>query len=562
MIIKLITVAVHCVLLLGSISGHNVSAQQATPVRAEKSPLCTRENALDMIKQQIALTKTGDYLFRRATVLIRAADLLWPYDQEKARATFAEAFALAVEQEEENDRAGPRSVILRMEYPDYRYVVIRAIAKRDSAWAKELTQQILKPDRKRSTPRDDFHDLLTSERLLQLAREMLATDINTAVDLFTISLNYPASPMLTRFLYSLAAVNQPLADQLYAQALAVYSDKPIREFLYLQAYPFAWRDVLNTPIFVFFFEIPVNVVEKNRSLQRQLVQTMLRRAQQIELSWDEADSYRDPSGRVLPGALHLLKGLLRLEPKVRESFPDLLPPLIEVRDKILVSLSAEWQNILLPPEREISVTGDASLRAHLSEWLYFDRATTAIRNNQLDEAETLTAKVEGLEQRAYLHTEIARGLLRHDGTYARKLLDDAVNEAKKAGVSIFTVRTLLTASNLYAKIEPNRSIELLADAVNCINHIDTPDFYKDDQTLVKNAKGKTRGGMYGGEYDLRFFMPGLDPERAFREMAKIDFDTALLQSSALTDKLQRSLATLSLAEVCLAQTSPKPESKQ
>jgi hypothetical protein len=56
-------------------------------------------------------------------------------------------------------------------------------------------------------------------------------------------------------------------------------------------------------------------------------------------------------------------------------------------------------------------------------------------------------------------------------------------------------------------------------------------------------------------------MPGLDPESAFREMAKTDFDTALSQSSALTDKLQRAMSTLGLAEVCLAQPQQQPKEK-
>lgn len=34
-------------------------------------------------------------------------------------------------------------------------------------------------------------------------------------------------------------------------------------------------------------------------------------------------------------------------------------------------------------------------------------------------------------------------------------------------------------------------------------------------------------------------------------MAKMDFDTALSQSNALNDKLQRCLSMLALAEVCL-----------
>ena len=41
---------------------------------------------------------------------------------------------------------------------------------------------------------------------------------------------------------------------------------------------------------------------------------------------------------------------------MRASLPDLLPSLIEAREKILVSLSVELQKVLLQPGREISVT--------------------------------------------------------------------------------------------------------------------------------------------------------------------------------------------------------------
>ena len=603
----------HIVILLAFCVPATQVLAQSTPAGREKSPLCTRDSALDMIKQQVGFSKTFDYTHRRITVLIRAADLLWPHEPERARAAFTEAFDLAIEQEKENDRVGPRSIILRMRYPDYRYVVIRAVAKRDPAWAKDLTRQMLKPDTrdgKALAPRDSFHDLLTAERLLQTAREMIATDVNTAIDLFKVSLDYPASPMLTRFLYQFAEVDQERADQFYALALGVYGNKPVGQFLYLQAYPFGWRDMLNTPIFVFFYGIPARFAP-NPSLKRQFVQILLSRAQrELELSSDQLDAYRDPSGRVLPGAVHLLKGLMRLEPQVSTSLPDLLPPLIQAREKILVSLSVELQKILLQPGREISVTpeqtfderielaqkvpdayernaliatavlgsekerlaevlqaidkiGDASLSAHLLEWVYFHRALAAIKDKQFEEAEKLTDKIEGLEQRAYLHTEIARGLFNRDDvqTHARELLEDAISEAKKAGVNIFAARTLLTASNLYTKIDLSRSIEVLADAISCTNRIDTPDFFKDDQALTKAPQRKGRGGRYEGEYDFRFYMPGLDPESAFREMAKIDFDTSLAQSSALTDKLQRAMATLALAEVCLAQTQQQPKQK-
>lgn len=569
---------------------------QAKPARSEKSPLCTRDNALEMIKQQIALTKTFNNSIQRITVLIRAADLLWPHQQKSARAVFTEAFELAIDTEKENDAKPPRAWIIRMQAPDQRYVVIRAVAKRDLEWAKELIGQMLKPENRAAT-KDPFEDALTSPRLLDSASKLLSTDIVAAIQLASMSLKYPASSELTRFLYRLAEVDQQGADLLYGQALTVYADRPMREFLYLQAYPFAWRDTLNTPIFSYYVVPPDFRI--NQSLQRQFVQALLRRAQQaLEAPLDPGDMYRDPSGTLVPPTVQLLRGLIRLEPQVSA---DLLPSLTQAREKLLVSLSVENQKLLLQPGREISTkpeqsfdedvesalkesdvyerdeliatavlgsdkeslasvieaidkVSDSDLRAHLLEWLYFQRATFAVKEKQFDEAERLTAKVEGHEQRAFLNAEIARGLLnRRDAQlHAREVLEEAITEAKKAGVTIFAARTLLTAAILYTKIDPARSISVLSDAINCINRIETPDFVSDDQALEKRPRRKTKSGAYRGEYVFRFYMPGLDPESAFREMAKIDFDTSLTQSNALSDKFQRTMSTLALADRCLS----------
>jgi hypothetical protein len=562
-----------------------------------KSPLCTQDNALEMIKQQIAFTRTFNDSIRRITVLIRAADLLWPHQQDKARAAFTEAFELATEVEKETAQKGPRSIIQRLQTADQRYVVIRAVGKRDPAWAKVLTRQMLKRETDdRSSTKDSFSDSLTAEKLLYTAIEMISTDRNAALDLAKASLNYPAGFMLTRFLYRLAGVDQRAADQFYARALAVYGDKPMREFLYLQAYPFAWRETLNTPIFAFNYDVPASFVT-NHSLQRRFIEVLLRRAQQaLEAPVDQSDVYQDTSANWLPGPVHLLQGLIKFEPQVRESLPDLFPALLEAREKIFVSLSVETQKLFQQTGSELStpkdptfaeeiesaqdeldvdehdqliataVLGsekekqadvmvaideiiDGKLRAHLLEWFYFHRAAAAIKSKQFDEAERLAAKVEGLEQRAFLHTEIAKGLM--DSTRAREVLDDAITEAKKAGVNIFTARTLLTASNLYAKYDLNRSISVLADAINCINRMENPDF-SGEPALEKTPERRRKGGRYAGEYRLRFYMPGLDPESAFREMAKLDLDNAFALSSTLTDKLQRAMSTLALAETCLS----------
>lgn len=579
------------------------------PASAGQSPLCTRDNALDIIKQQLDVAKTLSYPFQRVMVLIRAADLLWPHQQDRARAILTEAFELATELEKENAERGPRSVILRMRYPDQRHVVIRAVAKRDPRWAKELTRQLLRLG-DASPTRDSFSDLLTAERLLDSARILITTDVNAAVDLARYSLQYRGSAGLTRFLYALARVNRRAADEFYSLALMAYAKKPVGEFLYLQAYPFGLPTSLNTPVFA-YYEVPpyLPATELSWYLRRQFVTLIVLRAQRaLEEPPDDRDNYRGPSGLVMPPTVNLLQSLMELEPHVKGPLLDLLPAVTQAREKLLVSLSAEMQKLLLQPGREISLPPtnnfdeeieaalkvpdvnrrenliatavlddrsnsqplekvlatiekivDANVREQLVDLICFRRAMVMINARQYGEAEKLISRVKGHEQRAYLYTEIAKGLLNnHQVGDASEFLDQAISEAKKAGVTIFAARTLLTASSLYAKLDLNRSISVLTDAINSINKIEDPDFVRDDQSKEIVA---ARPGGRSGDYLFHYYMPGLDPQTAIGHMAKVDFDTALAQSNALTDKLQRSLSTLALAEVCLErqQSQEKPK---
>ena len=572
---------------------------QSKRAGAGESPLCNRDIALDTIKQQIDFTKTFSFLGSRVTVLIRAADLLWAHQQDRARAVFTEALELATELEKENDEKGPRSLLLRMQYPDHRYVVIRAIAKRDPRWAKDLTRSMLRRG-DASSSRDSLSDLLTAERLLQSARTLIATDINAAIELARLSFSYPASFGLTHFLYALAQVDQRSADLFYTLALSNYASKPIREFLYLQAYPFRLPTSLNTPVFA-YYQVPSNLVtnEMNLNLQRRFVSLILQRAQKaLEEPSDPNEYYRDPSGFAMPPTVSLLRSLVELEPHLKGPLIDLLPGVTQAREKLLVSLPVELQKLLLQPGREISTApsknfedeiesalkvpdvnerenligttvlsdksnsqrlervveaidkiSDSNIRGHLLEAIYFRRAMVFINSRNFEEAERLVSRVKGHEQRAYLYNEIAKTLLtNHEReTYASEFLDQAIAEAKKAGATIFAARALLTASSLYMKIDLNRSIAVLTDAINCINKIENPDFVRDDQAK-ENLVPRPGGGR--GHFRIHFYMPAPDPQTVIGQMAKIDFPTALAQSNALTDKLHRALSTLAMAEVC------------
>lgn len=56
-----------------------------------------------------------------------------------------------------------------------------------------------------------------------------------------------------------------------------------------------------------------------------------------------------------------------------------------------------------------------------------------------------------------------------------------------------------------------------------------------------------------------FQTPGFNPENAFRELGKADFDGTLYQASNFTNKYLRAATSLALIEPCLE--PPKPPGK-
>ena len=576
------------------------SLAQSQPRGTNTSSLCTRNSALDLIRQQIEVSKTISDPVQRITVLIRAADLLWFVQEDKARAGFTEAFEVASQYEKEQ----PEPQMLLMFKPDQRYVVILAVAKRDSAWARKLTQQALKQNSQReneSTTKNSRSKVMTAQRLLASAQQLIPTDLNTAMELARTSLRYPASAEISRFLYKLAETNQQAADQFYLQSLTAYADRPMREFLYLTAYPFALSYGGDMPVFS-WYQIPSSFVV-NPALRRQFVQTLVHRAEQaLEVPLDEGDNFNQVSG-----AVHIWQVLTRIESPVRDSLPDLVEAVVQAKDRIFVSSSQEIQQLYVQPERitdtaakktfaeqiedtlktadpnkreefivqtilslsenervdvvmsAIDKIDDSTIRGTLKDWVYFNRANLATKEKRFDEAESLVSKIDGLEQRAFLHSEIARALFSKSETHAhgREVLDEAIVEAKKAGPNVFTARILLTASNVYSIADLQRSILVLGEAITYVNQIEDPDFSVIDRAIsnrfnpgMKEIKGKNYSRV------VHFYIPGLDPESALREMAKIDFNDAFSQTTSFTNKFIRATTTLAVADVCL-QRLPK-----
>ena len=202
--------------------------------------------------------------------------------------------------------------------------------------------------------------------------------------------------------------------------------------------------------------------------------------------------------------------------------------------------------------RVIDKISESSIREPLLNWYYYFSAQSLIASKDLREARKLAAKVTELDQRAYLFTQIAEESLKQteDQAEARDVLNEISQAISKAPKTIVTARALLALAYLYAKIDVNRGVEELGNAVKTINALESPDFSQ--QFVMMKIEGKTFGSF------ATLSTPGFNPENAFREMGKLDFDGSLIQATTFTDKSLRALTTLAVIEPCFA---AKPKKK-
>ena len=563
-----------------------------------KSSLCTRENSLDTINQQILTSRTYDAQIRRISVLIRAADLLWPYQKEKALATFNEAFELATQNFKENGdvegRASSSQFAARIPQPDQRYKVITALAKRDSAAARKLSEQAMQSDlqfvEQNASQNAEVKKKL-AEKLLTVAFGLIDTDPVAAANFARNSFQYTATLELPMFLYALAKTNRGLADAFYSDALAAYGASPMDQFLYLSSYPFGNnREVGEMPGYT-YYKVPNGFVP-NVALERAFTQKLLSRAKvALESPEESVPNYR------WTDLSQIWMALTRLEKQIGSSLPDLGEAATQTKDRAYASLSQSNQKRTSgvinnenqpkkgfdekveaaekladvarrdqelsfavtdgakdePIERLLNVIdkiSDDNVRGPLANWVYFFKSQALNKNKKFYEAHALAAKVNELDQRVYLFSQIAESLIKNeeDQTRIREMLDEIATAASKAPNTVVTARALLALANLYTKVDANRSIEQLGNAVRVINAIEKPDFSQ--QFVMMKIEGKTFGSY------ASFQTPGFNPETAFAEISKFDFDGTLSQSTNFSEKSLRSLTTMAVVEPCLKVEPP------
>lgn len=567
------------------------TAAQTVPINQQKddqntgSSQCSRASGLETLRQQVAASKLIDDTSQRISVMLRASDLIWVWDADASRSTFKDALDIANGDYQEKSERSRQSPTSASSVVDMRYKVIAAIAKRDLDWARKLSDQILKEQEDRAANEATNHseqNAATAEKLLSVAFSLLPSDEARAIVFATTSLRYPATTYLPVFLYKLSEVDKPAADQLYQRALSAYGGAPMNQFLFLSSYPFGNnREAGEMPNWTVYM-VPSNFTA-SPNLQRLFLTTLIRRAQLMNENPSETDS-----GARFSDSDQAWLALTRLKPQIDQFMPDLSAEAEGIRGALFTIHNQTEQQRLTnattsPPKRSFAETveqaerlanparreqqlalailhtkeepleqvveaaakiDDSDLRDNLLSWVYFERSQQAV-SQDLGLAQKLAEKVRELDLRAYLFSKIAEAAMKQTklDNKARELLEAVLDAAAKAPDTEVKARTLLGVAYLYSKIDANRSIAVLGDAVKCINRIESPDFSSD--YLERKVKGQAFTS-----YAI-LHTPGFNPENSFREIGKIDFDGARTLAASFANKYLRSMITLVLAEQCL-----------
>jgi hypothetical protein len=560
---------------------------------ADPGGRCNNEFARFLVEQQVADSRSVEETDKRIRILTRSADFIWKFDQPKAREYLSEAFKVANERFNEKgfEKRNEKGLIIHA--PDYRFEVVRSIAKKDADWAKRLLEQILKDYEKTAADRAELDKTREIDSILQIAVASVKTNPGLSWHLFR---RLMRSPLDTYWFFGLAqtaAEDRQFADQLYGELLKAYADQTPRRLLFLSAYPFAGGRILGIDKYSYGVSVPEGLTP-NLNLQQQFISMFLQRASRYAGDPESISRPRETTHFAEP--LYLVTALQELEPVVVERFPALLQRFSEARARAVGLLSDDMRKEMRDKEKRNANLGysfderlaevekadeegkltdfvivtllirdgadrteeqfrkilpwlekirDESVRADTINYFWFLRSHLAVTENRLEDAEKFAAKVPEIEHRAILLFETAESRLKEisETSDSLQILAEVGKVARQSDDSVAKARVLLGLASVYEKVNHIFALDELSDAIKVINKLEKPNLLS--SSVHRQISGK----------DFSFFtvfnMPGYDLESTFKLISKNDFEMSLSNAKALEDKYFRTLAVLAVAQNCV-----------
>ncbi len=186
-----------------------------------ESQSCDVEFVRQLVQQQVSDTNNTDETDERIKILIRSADFLWEIDEDKARDYLAKAFTIAEERFRElgfeRKKIGSYSGgDLTVGLPDYRFLVIREIAKKDREWADRLIKKSLEfYERDFKNRTDKLTNVAEIGSIMSIAFDTVESNPERSLSLYRIAMKYPLDRHWFWSFYMLWRKNPELANVIY-----------------------------------------------------------------------------------------------------------------------------------------------------------------------------------------------------------------------------------------------------------------------------------------------------------------------------------------------------------
>ena len=492
----------------------------------------------------------------------QAALLLWPYDCERARAIFRQAFqSLAREPLGQSDRRQLREELLNR------------IASRDTGLAEELARALVYLA---DNQKDARADAERRELLITVALQIVERDPYRAMALGQLSLGSPAtnreegaliSQNFARLLVLMRAVDSGLSDLLFSSAV-----------IRLERSQAINLDDIHT--LGSYLVSSVNSATKD-SISRQVIERFL------SLAFNQIMLHRNSEERgkpdEAPAVYFITRQLTDLFARyMPDRFKKVQRKIDEMNEASALDRTADLG--LAQPTSPADIAGDARASSNESERdsLYARAALGWLAKGEMNEAQSAARSIANRDMRDRVLAQIARrqtsegrideavavalrieddtarvsalvklagaALASRDRVRAIELLDEAEAEAIKAQPTVARAQSLLTIVSSFSAVDTVRAFEVMQSAIKSINEIPSPAGQK---RFTGNQQPDVVATASADLYNLNF-------ESTLSVLAQTDFDRALLLAQQLTIKDASLIAQLA---VCRGGLARAPETE-
>ncbi len=550
---------------------------------------CDARMARQLVERQAIESKSVSESDKRINILIRVAEYLWEKESDSARNYFAEAFKVAQERFKEKGIVNTSTVKFYYQAePDYRFSVIRAVAKHDAEWARKLTEEVLKSydEDKEKDKRDPFQKDQEISQSLRLAVTLFDTNQAAAIQVFRRLMNYPIVGDWFWVLYQIYGKNPQIAEQLYAELLAKQTQAPINRLLTLSAFPFGRNQTIQVNVFSSGTSAPANFTP-NVNLQRQFLTVLLNRI--IALT---PENLYPTETQMISEAGYALAALNQLASLIAQNLPEMNSDIARARQHATALLDEKTQKALdfnkdfqersvknfadrvndlevadakgtltdyaivqlilyAKTEEELKLIEpwldkikENSVREKSVNFFYFQSSKIALKEKRLTDARRFADRVPQIEHRAVLYFDIADEKLKEPLTKFETLeiLTEVFITAEKAPDTVEKAQVLLGVAFMFEKIDRFNSVNALGKAIQTANKLENPNLFT---SFVQQQIVGEKFGVFSG-----YSVPGFDLNRTFDQISREDFQNAISQAEGFSDRYLRTLAILASVKDC------------